>query len=118
MKSYSFQNGYGYVQAATISVREAQLSVCFEKHLKFEFWKISRFLHFFSHFSLVQTTLDVDLARCGCDIDMVVGALDMLGLTLSKHDMIRFASDALHAEGGGFSGTFSRISNGQSPQSI
>ena len=50
LKSYSFQNGYGYVQAATISVREAQLSICFEKHLKFEFWKISRFLHFFSHF--------------------------------------------------------------------
>ena len=53
--------------------------------------------------------MNVDLARCECDIDMVVGALDTLGLTLSKHDMIRFASDALHAEGGGFSGTFSRI---------
>ena len=50
LKPYSFQKGYGYVQAPTISVQEAQLSICFEKHLKLVFWQISRFLHFCSHF--------------------------------------------------------------------
>ena len=34
---------------------------------------------------------------------MDVGALDTLGLTLSKYDMVRFASVALRAEGGAFS---------------
>ena len=94
LKSYSFQNGYGYVQEAKISAREAQLPIRSEKHLKLKFWQTSRFLNVFSDFPLVQATLDVDVARCECGINMVVGALYTLGLTLSKHDMIRFASDA------------------------
>ena len=67
------------------------------------FGKFLDFCIFARIFSLVQTTLDVDLARCECDIDMDVGALDTLGLTLSKYDMVRFASVALRAEGGAFS---------------
>ena len=110
LKSYSFQNGYGYVQEAKISAREAQLPIRSEKHLKLKFWQTSRFLNVFSDFPLVQATLDVDVARCECDINMVVGALYTLGLTLSKHDMIKFASVALRAEGGAFSWTYSRIS--------
>ena len=109
LKSYSFQNGYGYVQEAKISAREAQLPIRSEKHLKLKFWQTSRFLNVFSDFPLVQATLDVDVARCECDINMVVGALYTLGLTLSKHDMIKFASVALRAEGGAFSWTFSRF---------
>ena len=103
LKSYSFQNGYGYVQEAKISAREAQLPIRSEKHLKLKFWQTSRFLNVFSDFPLVQATLDVDVARCECGINMVVGALYTLGLTLSKHDMIKIASVALPAEGGAFS---------------
>ena len=103
LKSFSFQNVYGYVQEAKISAREAQLPIRSEKHLKLKFWQTSRFLNVFSDFPLVQATLDMDVARCECDINMVVGALYTLGLTLSKHDMIKFASVALRAEGGAFS---------------
>ena len=87
LKSYSFQNGYGYVQEAKISAREAQLPIRSEKHLKLKFWQTSRFLNVFSDFPLVQATLDIDVARCECDINMIVGALYTLGL--SKHDMIK-----------------------------
>ena len=75
MKSYSFQNGYGYVQEAKISAREAQLPIRSEKHLKLKFWQTSRFLNVFSDFPLVQATLDIDVARCECDINIVVGAV-------------------------------------------
>ena len=96
------------MQEAKISAREAQLPIRSEKHLKLKFWQTSRFLNVFSDFPLVQATLDVDVARCECGINMVVGALYTLGLTLSKHDMIKFASVALRAEGGAFSRTFPR----------
>ena len=89
--------------------RDAQLPIRSEKHLKLKFWQTSRFLNVFSDFPQVQAALDVDVARCECNINMVVGALYTFGLTLSKHDMIKFASVALRAEGGAFSWTFSRI---------
>ena len=100
---------YGYVQEAKISAREAQLPIRSEKHLKLKFWQTSRFLNVFSDFPLVQATLDMDVARCKCDINMIVGALYTLGLILSKHGMIRFASVALRAEGGAFSWTHFRF---------
>ena len=72
------------MQEAKISAREAQLPIRSEKHLKLKFWQTSRFLNVFSDFPLVHATLDVDVARCECGINMVVGALYTLGLTLSN----------------------------------
>ena len=53
--------------------------------------------------------LNADSEACGCDIDMVDGALETLDLTLSKRVMIGFASYFLADDSDNFSKTFSNM---------
>ena len=71
-------------------------AIFFENFQILNFWNVE--ILDFWHFPSVQTGLDGDVERCGCGIDMVDGALGTLDLTLSKHDMIRFAPRVFHTE--------------------
>ena len=67
----------------------------FEKSVFFE---IFRFLHFW----LDEVCLGVDLARCGCAMNMVDGLVERLDLALSEHGMVGFTRVGLRGAREGF----------------
>ena len=91
--------------ADVASFQRDEFPWCFWNFSKSSFLDNWRFVDF----SWVQACLDVDIARCKCDIDMVDGALEWVDLTFSKHGMFGFDCVGLRRVRNGFQTPFSRF---------